>query len=423
MNELQLPLAPPLPAEVRERALAKVLAEAEPTRRRRGPFLAVAAAVVTTLAVTTSVALLGVGQTDLHPMLPPTPAESWPISDGSDASFIARCANAVQQSGHAGDYPPVSEWRTQAMGTGALETDIVINDSFACQLRPATVTVSPPLTATSADLTLVRMASDRLVLLNPKNLMVTIGAKPEFSIILGGPAFPPHREGRSVDLVAFVVAHLGKIPEDVRIKVQDGPVDAISYDGPVVGGPVDMLPPLVTYKDRPIPETPDSPDVAALRDCMNLPQSADVEPELWRPLGRHEVAGNPKALVAKIGEVGVGFCLLEPPPGHIPDLYRKFQGFPLLPLERPGAAQFLYGGAPVGELREAMLRVPPGVVRVQMTMRPPGAPVQNADCSVLSDIAMCTLPTPADLATTTFTTFTSHDPAAPGTTVTFDGPR
>lgn len=433
MNELHLPPASPLPAEVRERALARVLADIDiPRRRRRGPFLAVAAAVVTTLAVTTSVALVGLGRTDIQPLLqPPSPAEpSWPLPPDStgvvgqmDPYFLARCANAVQQTGHAGDYPPVEQWRaTFVMGTGALEPEVVINDSFACLLTPATVTVSRPTTAVAGDVAVVTMSRGNFVVLNPKNRMVTIGVDPDRSTVIGGPGLLG-QGGR--DLVSFHMIYSGEKPSDMHVKVQDGPDGKILYDGSVTGGPVEVEPPLVTFKDRPIPQPPDSPDVVALRNCMNMaPTHVYSQPELWTPVLRHDIPGFPKALVARIGDVGIGYCILDAPKSSLPDFYRAFDGTQLKPLVRPDAARGIMGGNQIAGTVTALVRLPPGVVRARMAVQL--LERQDAECTVAGEFAFCSLFTPnsipgaaaAQPSQVIVTTYTSMDPAAPGTMVT-----
>lgn len=431
MIELQLPPAPPLPAEVRERVLARVLAEIDlPQRRRRGPIVAVAAAVVTTLAVSASVALVGLGRTEIQPLLQPAPTEqSWPLPPEStnvvgqlDPYLLARCANAVQQSGHAGDYPPVAEWRaTFTMGAGALEPEVIINDSFACLLTPAVVTVSPPVEVTKADLTIVEMSRGDLVVLNPKNRMVTIGVGQDTSRVIGGPSFPGGP--REVERITFMMTFTGEKPSDMRVKVQDDPDSAVSYDGPVIDGPVDVVAPLVTFKDRPIPQRPDTPDGAALQKCMDTaPTHVLSAPELWTPVGRHEIPGFPKAVVARVGEVGVGFCLLDPPASVLPDFYRAFDGMLLRPLARPDTAQVVASGTQYFGTANGLLRLPPGVVRARMTVEAAGEDTKAAECTVMGEFAFCSLfmstTTPgAQDARFTFTTFTSRDPSAPGTPV------
>ena len=66
MNELDLPAAPPLPSDVRERALRTVLdgIDAPAVPARRAPFLAAAAAVVVAIALTTATAISGLGPDD-----------------------------------------------------------------------------------------------------------------------------------------------------------------------------------------------------------------------------------------------------------------------------------------------------------------------------------------------------------------------
>jgi hypothetical protein len=436
MNELKLPPAPPLPPEVRERVLAKVLAEMDNPRRRRGPLLAVAAAVVTTLAVTTSVALAGLDRTEIQPLLPspaPVPTEQgWPLQPDStgqigqmDPYFLARCANAVQQTGHAADYPPVAEWKaTFVMGTGALEPEVVINDSFACLLTPATVTVSRPSTATTPDVTVVTMSRGDLVVLNPKNRMVTIGTDPDKSRVIGGSGRPGGGE-RDVAPVTFVMTYAGEKPADMHVKVQDGPGGKVFYDGPVTGGPVPVEPPLVTFKDRPVPEPPDSPDVRALRTCIDkAPTHAYSNPELWTPVLRHDVPGSPKALVARVGDVAVGYCLLDAPTSSLPDFYRAFDGTQLKPLIRPDAARGIMGGSAIEGTVTALVRLPPGVVRARMSVQL--LERQDAECTVSGEFAFCSLFTPNSVpgaaaarpSQVIVTTYTSMDPAAPGTVVT-----
>lgn len=441
MNELQLPPAPPLPPEVRERVLARVLAEIDlPQRRRRGPLLAVAAAVVTTLAVSTSVALAGLDRTEIQPLLPPAPAKpyvpdgpSYPLppeetGDGraTEAYFLARCANAVQQSGHAGDYPPVSEWRaTSTMGYGALEPEVVINDSFACLLTPATVMVSRPVTATAGKVTVVTMSRGDLVVLNPEHRMITIGTDPDRSRVIGGGGLLG--DGGEAEAVTFVMTYTGEQPVDMRVKVQNAKDRGVVYDGPVVGGPVQVEAPLVAFKDRPIPQPPDSPDVAELQKCMGMaPTHVYSQPELWSPVLRHDVPGFPKALVARIGDVAVGFCIIDAPSSSLPDFYRAFSDTRLKPLVRPDAARGIMGGNQIAGTITALVRLPPGVVRARMAVQL--LERQDAECTVAGEFAFCSLFTPSSIpggaaaqpSQVVVTTYTSMDPAAPGTVVTTD---
>lgn len=86
MTGLQLPPAPPLPDDVRERVLRTVLAEACAPRRRVAPLVAAVVAVVATLALTTSVALTGAGGPAAQQEGPAGTVQDRPIPEPAPAS-------------------------------------------------------------------------------------------------------------------------------------------------------------------------------------------------------------------------------------------------------------------------------------------------------------------------------------------------
>lgn len=451
MNELGLPAAPPLPPEVRERALAEVLAGADAPRSRRPPAVAaVAAVVVVALLVTTAVAISGLrGDDPLHgtPAAPPPATRSLetprPTRIGPPQpqqsmqqiteSFRARCADAVQQSGKAAQYPPAAQWRvTDALGTGALEPEVVINDDFACLLTPTTVTVSARASAQTRDVTVVRMSEGDIVVLDPKRLEYEVGEQADKLALGGGSAVEFHMlygPGTPKQVLLTLTGRKGRDPglPPVALSGQPGTAPHTTTPDPTPPDVVQDVAPLVTFADHPSPKRPDTPDGAALTACMDkAPTHAFSFPEYWTPVARHYVPGEPKALLARIGDVAAGYCKLDPAPAGLPDYYWAFDGVPLTPLRDPQAAEVVMAAQPLYGVATAILRLPKGVVRAVMTMQPPGnAALQTAECTVADDLAICTVAVPGSVhATATdpepwfeYLTFTSRDPGAKGTPV------
>ncbi|GAA3079575.1 hypothetical protein GCM10010464_49600 [Pseudonocardia yunnanensis] len=400
MNELEMPPAPALPADVQERVLQRVLhgMDAAPARapRRRTSFLAAAAAVVVAIAATTVTAVSGFGADDpagLDRLPPATVTDGGPgtatgedpggdpfagvelpLPSGEPATdlALARCAAAVVHSGRAGEYPPTREWRsTLHMGVGAVESDLEINDSFACLVSPGSVAVSGLTGTPAGEVQVVRMSAGELVVLNPDGREFAIGLPGKMQI--------------SEDRVTFVDIYSGETPDRMRLAVTGG------YDGPVPE-PVQAL--VVT--DRDLPERPDSPEGRYLDECFDrLPTHQHVNDRLWIPVGWHDVGGAaPPALVARIGNLAAGFCMTDP-------VYsRAFAEGPLHPDRLSGLA------SPVvfhrGEGSAILMAVAPDVTRVEIAAvaqepmprsaaPPQHDPVAEAGCTILDGFAMCTI--------------------------------
>lgn len=227
MNELDLPPAPPLPPEVRERALRTVLAGIEAPRRRRPRVLAVAAAAVAVLTVAATVALSGLGEQPNEPSLDQIATGS-PITSGDPHidEALLRCANAVRTDGRTADYPPTNEWRTTGvllqsipMGEEApLETAIAINDSFACFVGPSAVHVSAPQGTAVGTASVAWLTPAVLTVLNPQRQPVALIPRAAADVRPGDPTAP-------VQLMSFGVS--GVNTANYRITVGD------SYNGPI----------------------------------------------------------------------------------------------------------------------------------------------------------------------------------------------
>jgi hypothetical protein len=419
MTDLQLPPAPPLPADVRDRVLHTILdgiddgidegsatartagtAAVRAGRARRRPaFLAAAAAVVVAVAASTVTALTGFGGDDPASLdrLPPAAADSGgsgpaardpfagvelPPPSGEPATdlALARCAAAVVHSGRAAEYPPTREWRaTLHLGVGAVESDLVINDSFGCLVSPASVAVSGRTGTPAGPVQIVRMSRGQLLVLNPERRAFQIG--------------PPGKMQMSKEQVLFVDIYGDETPAQMRLKVA-------GYDGPVPE-PVQAL----TVVDRDLPERPDTPDGRELGSCLaRLPTRVDADPRLWTPVGWHDVGGAaPRALVARIGDLAAGYCVFDPGEGPV------FFGAPL-PVGDTTEPIVFYRGAG----RAILLAVAPDVTRVEVSSADGSL---TAGCTVLDRLAMCTLdtravdPGPGVFTPMVVTAFTAATPA------------
>jgi hypothetical protein len=337
--------------------------------RRWIPLLTTAA--VALVAAGTALALSGAGPGPLPPatggpqgvpaaraLLEPLPPDQLPAPGGEPATdeAMARCATAVVRGGRAADYPPTAGWRaTLHVGTGAVQSELTIDNAFACLVSPGSVAVSGTTGTPAGDVQLVRMSPDELLVLNPKRRTFTIG--------YGGK--------RLVDdsRVEFVGID-GRAPiGDVRLTVG-------RFDGPIP----DPAPALTVF-DRALPERTYSPDGAQLADCLDrLPPNAFGERDLWVPVGRHDGGdAGPAALVARIGDVSAGFCVFDPGEGP------TFTGAPLgAPSDRVRAAVY-YRGASTALL----LTAPPDVTR--MAVAAESDPADRHACTLLDGFAVCTL--------------------------------
>jgi hypothetical protein len=398
MNELELPPAPPLPAEVRDRVLRRVVhrmdAPAAPARKLTS--LAAAAAMVVAIAVTTVTSVTGFGPDDpagLDRLPPATVTDGGPgAATGGDPGAdpfagvelpppsgqpatdlaLARCAAAVVHSGRAGEYPPTREWRaTLHMGSDAVESDVEINDSFACLVSPGSVAVSGLTGTPAGEVQVVRMSAGQLVVLNPDGREFAIGLPAKMLI--------------SEDRVTFVDIYSGETPDEMRLTVTGG------YDGSVPE-PVQAL----VVADRDLPERPDTPDGRYLDECFDrLPTHVHVNDRLWIPVGWHDVGGAaPPALMARIGNLAAGFCMTDAVYGP------AFAEAPLHPDRLSGLASPIVFHR--GEGSAVLMAVSPEVSRVEIAAVPHGPtprsaappqqePVAEAGCTILDGFAMCTI--------------------------------
>jgi hypothetical protein len=288
---------------------------------------------------------------------------------------LARCAAAVVHSGRAGEYPPTREWRASLhMGVGAVESDLEINDSFACLVSPGSVAVSGLTGTLVGEVQVVRMSAGQLVVLNPDGREFAIGLPGAMRI--------------SEDRVTFVDIYSGETPDRMRLTVTGG------YDGPVPE-PVQAL----VVVDRDLPERPDTPEGRYLDECFDrLPTHTHVNHRLWIPVGWHDVGGAaPPALVARIGDLAAGFCMTDAVYG------RAFAEAPLHPDQRSGLASPIVFHR--GDGSAVLMAVSPDVTRVEIAAVPalpqePTAqsaappqqePVAEAACTILDGFAMCTI--------------------------------
>jgi hypothetical protein len=391
MNDLEPPPAPPLPADVRERVLNRVLHRMDATPsaapRRRAPFLAAAATVVVAIAATTVTAVTGFGPDDPAGLdrLPPAAVSGGgsgtatgedpggdpfagvelppPSGDPATDLALARCAAAVVHSGRAGEYPPTREWRaTLHMGSGAVESDLTINDAFGCLVSPGSVAVSGLTGTPAGEVEVVQMSAGQLVVLNPDEREFAIGL--------------PGSQRLSEERVTFVDVYGAETPDRMRLTVTGG------YAGPVPE-PVQAL----VVADRDLPERSGTPEGRYLDECFTeVPTHAHVNDRLWIPVGWHGPGGGvPPALVARIGDLAAGYCMTDAVHG------RAFAEAPLPP-DRGGRL-----ATPIvhhrGDGIALLLAVSPDVTRVRIARVPVSAhePAAEAGCTILDEFAMCTI--------------------------------
>jgi hypothetical protein len=384
-NELGLPPIPPLPPDVRERALHPLLDEIDatdppaPSGHRRhvwAPLLTAAAAVLVAIAVAAAVAL-----SPARPDGPPQPAavptamttpdpvpqddRAAPTGDPATDTALTRCATAVAGSGRAAEYPPTGDWTSGPLQERLtpLEHYLIVDDSFVCLLTPTSVVVTSTAGIPVGGVRVVGLTAADLVLVDPGGRRFTIG---------------PAQQRRPDDGGAVMVYRLdpGVSVGDLRLTVS-GPD---GYDGPVPT----PVPPL-TVVDQPLPtRAADAPGGPELADCLArfVPEDS-VYPDLWIPVGRHDVGGTaPSALLARIGDLAAGFCIDDPAAG--PSLV--FGALPA-PGVRPQVVTRYRGAASA-----VLLTAPPGTTRVQIA--PEDGSTGPTACTVLDGLAMCTLDDP-----------------------------
>lgn len=414
MNELNLPPAPPLPPEVRDRALRTVLEGMTapiPGRGRRWAPLLTAAAVV--LVAATSVAVVTVSDDapagpallppatgtpapppTTGPLLAPLPDAEHPAPSGDPATdaALARCATAVVRSGHAADYPPTAEWHsTQHGGSGAVESQLTIDDSFGCLVTPGSVAVSGTGKDATTGAQVVSMSPDVLVVLNPQGRRFTLGS--------GDKAWS---DTARVTFLRTSELQVDGAPVGASTSLEDLP---LSVDGGYTGTVRDVVA-AITVADRDLPQRADTPDGAELTSCLASPESDRyTDPGLWVPVGRQDGGGTaPGAIIARIGDVAAGFCVDDPAGGP------TFRGAPLpAPSDRPQRVLAYRGGASA-----LLITAPPGTTRVEVRLA--GGSGGARDCAIADGLAACVVnddgplsdPDGQDVVVTAYTTTAPH---------------
>jgi hypothetical protein len=380
MNELQLPPAPPLPDDVRERALRTVLAGTRAPRRRFAPLVAAVVAVATTVAVTAAVALTGTGGSATQQ---PSAA---PQDDPAVADVLSRCVAAVTGSESRGQYPPPAEWRiTNALrmpeDESAGETPglvLVIDDSFACHASPSFVSVSTVGGAPAGAIEIARLSGIHLVLFNPQRLEV------EVDLDGGG----TQRSTAAVQVMSTSPDTAGR---PVRRLVVPG-----SYDGPVPD-PSDIA---IWVQDRPVPDPgpPEEDREKAEADRQRAEQAVRLTACLARRLmpveersgTRHATVltqeareGTPAAVVSRVSSERAAFCY-DGPGGSVGADGALMQE----PLVSSGMVTSLRRDGMV----VALVQVAPGVERVEIATTPQaGATGSGTTCTVQNGFALCML--------------------------------
>jgi hypothetical protein len=374
MNELQLPPAPPLPAEVRERVLRTVLDETATPRRRLAPLVA-AAAVVLTLAVSTTAAITGTGAETDDPRPADQPVSGPPARIGDDDldEAINRCAAAVNASEHRAEYPPTAEWRV----TDVVMRDwhgfwggvtLAINGSFVCDTDAYGVRVTTVGGRPAGEVQVAGLSLSQLVVFNPQRLPVEADQRTStepYQILSGRPG-PDGVDWSSRRLVVHG-----------------------SYDGPIP----DPGSPAIEVRDRlgtgePTPGQP-------LEDCVRaaLPATKYAPPQQPEMVLRQEAREHtPPALVGRVAGSWATYCYDDP--------------------EGPVSGGSTLEDAPVTETRivtsdrrystdrgpdvliVVLMTVAPDVERVEIAARPgprpdPAAP--SAPCTLQDGLALCML--------------------------------
>jgi hypothetical protein len=379
MNELQLPPAPPLPAEVRERVLRTVLDESATPRRRLAPLVA-AAAVVLTLAVSTTAAVTGTGAETDDPRPADQPVSGPPARIGDDDldEAINRCAAAVNASAHRAEYPPTAEWRV----TDVLVRDqpgfwggvtLAINGSFVCDTDAYGLRLTTAGGRPAGGVQVAGLSSWQLVLFNPQRLPVEADRD-------------DGQERTSTEPYQILSIRSG--PDEVDWSSRRLVVHG-SYDGPIP----DPGSPPIEVRDRlgtgePTPGQP-------LEDCVRaaLPATKYAPPQQPEMVLRQEAREHtPRALVGRVAGSWATYCYDDP--------------------EGPVSGGNTLEGAPVTETRivtsdrrystdrgpdvliVVLMTVAPDVERVEIAARPgprpdPAAP--SAPCTLQDGLALCML--------------------------------
>jgi hypothetical protein len=375
MNELQLPPAPPLPDDVRERVLRNVLAGTRTPRRRLAPLIAAVLAVVATLALTTTVALSGVGGSAAQQDGPS------PQDDPAVAEALGRCVAAVTGSELRGQYPPPAQWGiTDVVPTpgDTLEKDdpgiaLVINGSFVCNPDRYMIWVSSVGGEPLGAIEVAKLSGTEFVLFNRQRLAVEVG-------------FDDGRIQTSTAAVQIISVSPFAVGGRARRVVVPG-----SYDGPLP----DLENVAIGMNDRPVPQGSAQQEkelklkakqVRELEDCLMERLTHAVEANAGPPrtvLRREAYAGTPAAAVGRVGEMRAALCYLGPG-GPVTadanlDPARASETRIVTSLRRDG-------------LVLALLAVAPGVEQVEIATSPqPGSVGSGADCTIGEGLALCVL--------------------------------
>jgi hypothetical protein len=381
MNELQLPPAPPLPAEVRERALRTVLDGTATPRRRLAPLVA-AAAVVLTLAVSTAVAITSTGTetntADHRPADQPVSGPPARIGDDDLDEAINRCAAAVNASAHRAEYPPTAEWRV----TDVLQRDgsgfwggvtLAINGSFVCDTDPYGLRITTAGGRPAGGVQVAGLSSWQLVLFNPQRLPVEADRD-------------DGQERTSTEPYQILSIRGGPDNGDwsSRRLVVHG-----SYDGPIP----DPGSPLIEVRDR--LGTGEPTPGQSLEDCVRaaLPATRYAPPQQQEMVLRQEAREHtPRALVGRVAGSWATYCYDDP--------------------AGPVSGGNTLADAPVTDTRivtsdrrwstdrgpdvliVVLMTVAPDVERVEIAARPgarPGSVAPAAPCTLQGGLALCML--------------------------------
>jgi hypothetical protein len=380
MNELQLPPAPPLPAEVRERALRTVLDGTAAPRRRLAPLVA-AAAVVLTLAVSTTVAITSTGANTDDPRPADQPVSGPPgrIGDDDLDEAINRCAAAVNASEHRAEYPPTAEWRV----TDVVSRDwsgfwggvtLAINDSFVCDTDAYGLRLTPAGGRPVGEVQVARLSSWQLVVFNPQRLPVTA-------------ARDDGQERTSTEPYQILSSRAGPDQEvdwSSRRLVVPG-----SYDGPIP----DPGSPPIEARDRlgtgePTPGQP-------LEDCVRaaLPATKYAPPQQQEMVLRQEAREHtPRALVGRVAGSWATYCYDDP--GGPVSGGNTLEGAPLTETRIVTSDRWYSTDRGPDVLIVVLMTVAPDVERVEIAARPgtrpdPAAP--SAPCTLQDGLALCML--------------------------------
>jgi hypothetical protein len=375
MNELQLPPAPPLPDDVRERVLRNVLAGTRAPRRRLAPLAAAVIAVVATLGLSTTVALSGVGGSAAQ-QEHPAPQDGPAVADA-----FGRCVAAVTGSELRAQYPPPAQWRvTDVLSTpeDTLEKDdpgiaLVINGSFVCNPDRDSFWVSSVGGEPLGAIEVAQLSGTEFVLFNRQRLAVEVG-------------FDDGRAQTSTAAVQIISVSPYAAGGPARRIVVPG-----SYDGPVPE--LDSVAILVL--DRLTPEPPPEQRQDAGRTAEQRRELEECFVRQVRPLedgadepartilSQDEYAGMPPAIAGVLGGTRAALCYLGPggavaAEGDL-DPARASENRIVTSVHRDGVAV-------------VFMTVAPDVEQVEISTLPePGSVGSGAVCTDGEGFALCVL--------------------------------